>query len=179
MRHEGPAGGVSGILTRNLSTLACLEVQALPLSYLLLLGYLNRPQGSQWWQLLLSPVPQLVSHPSKPAASRLFSVCFFCFFTIPSHVLYFVAVTGLPVYSVPLADSNSPRDLMICTAIFLQSSLVRELLRDALPKLLSNGKIISFKIHEQVTLCFLSMILSRISAAYSCRYIQVLPIILP
>ena len=36
--HEGPAGGLSGIRTHNLLTLACLEVQALPLSYLLLLG---------------------------------------------------------------------------------------------------------------------------------------------
>ena len=35
--HEGLAGGLSGIRTRNLSTLVCLEVQALPLSHLLLL----------------------------------------------------------------------------------------------------------------------------------------------
>ena len=37
--HEGPAGGISRIRTHNLLTLACLEVQALPLSYLLLLTY--------------------------------------------------------------------------------------------------------------------------------------------
>ena len=37
--HEGPAGGLSGIQTDNLLTLACLEVQALPLSYLVLLLY--------------------------------------------------------------------------------------------------------------------------------------------
>ena len=36
--HEGPAGGLSGIRTHNLITLACLEVQALPLSYLLHYG---------------------------------------------------------------------------------------------------------------------------------------------
>ena len=38
--HSGPAGGLSGIWTHNLSTIACLEVQALPRSYLLLLYYL-------------------------------------------------------------------------------------------------------------------------------------------
>ena len=35
--HEGPAGGLGGIRNYNLLTLARLEVQALPLSYLLLL----------------------------------------------------------------------------------------------------------------------------------------------
>ena len=35
--HEGPAGALGGIQTHNFSTLACLEVLALPLSYLLLL----------------------------------------------------------------------------------------------------------------------------------------------
>ena len=34
---EGPVGGLSGIRTHDLLTLACLEVQALPLSNLLLL----------------------------------------------------------------------------------------------------------------------------------------------
>mgnify|MGYP001793048238 CR=1 FL=1 len=33
--HKGPAGGLSGIRTHSLLMLACLEVQALPLSYLL------------------------------------------------------------------------------------------------------------------------------------------------
>ena len=36
--HEGPAGGLRGIRTHNLLSLACLEVQALPLSHLLLLA---------------------------------------------------------------------------------------------------------------------------------------------
>ena len=35
--HKGPAGGLSGLRSHNLSTLACLEVQVLPLNYLLLL----------------------------------------------------------------------------------------------------------------------------------------------
>ena len=39
--HEGSAGGLSGIRTHNLLTLACLEVQALPLSYHLLLDDRN------------------------------------------------------------------------------------------------------------------------------------------
>ena len=34
--HEGPAGGLIGIESHNLSTLACLEVQTVPLSHLLL-----------------------------------------------------------------------------------------------------------------------------------------------
>ena len=34
--HVSPVRGFSGILTQNFSTLACLEVQALLLSYLLL-----------------------------------------------------------------------------------------------------------------------------------------------
>ena len=34
--HKGPAGELRGIQTREFLTLACLEVQALPLSYLLL-----------------------------------------------------------------------------------------------------------------------------------------------
>ena len=34
--RDGPAGGLSGIRINNLSTLACLKVQALPLSHLLL-----------------------------------------------------------------------------------------------------------------------------------------------
>ena len=36
LSHGGPAGGLSKIQIYNLSTLAFLEVQALPLSYLLL-----------------------------------------------------------------------------------------------------------------------------------------------
>ena len=39
--HEGPAGGLSGFRTYNLLTLACLEVQALPLSHRLLLSLMK------------------------------------------------------------------------------------------------------------------------------------------
>ena len=46
--HEGPAGGLSGIRTHNLLTLACLEVQALPLSYLLLALIAMKSGGSEY-----------------------------------------------------------------------------------------------------------------------------------
>mgnify|MGYP001795623537 CR=1 FL=1 len=42
--YDGPAGGLSGILTHNLSTLVFIEEQALPLSYLLLQCYMTMDQ---------------------------------------------------------------------------------------------------------------------------------------
>ena len=50
--HEDPARGLSGIRTHNLLTLTCLEVQTLPLSYLLVLVAV----------LVLMPVPVLSMH---------------------------------------------------------------------------------------------------------------------
>ena len=109
--REGPAGGLSGIQTHNLLALACLEVHALPLSYLLL--QLLLPVYLLLLALLINNNDQLSPWPGIEPISWL---------VLPP-------LTGLVGDSV--ADVNL-KGLRLSNAISLLGRLLAELISDAL-----------------------------------------------